>query len=379
MTRRTPTLMYALGLTAAAAACLPSAAFSQPLNPQPAAPRGGGAIAPGGGAGAAARPGANPPAARAGAEPPPSVEEIKQLASEGKHREALQKLSRALALKGDAAAQYDRHELLRLKAEAHLNIRDTAAAASAFAAAAKEAPDDAARAEDKAAELVVRRSKNLQFTPKPAKKGEKAEPINIADPETRKAAFAALLEEEKAAAGPMLKSAAKAKSLPPIVEGLRRVGDLRMLELAATGADDEATKLVEDLGEQAHELMDDAVQDMAGLVDAIETSANEVQRTGVAGHSPVSGRPMLYPSARRRGLTSRDAQDLKRTINDLKKLVPTARELAEVLGDEQGKSFEKVADDGETVGNRAQKVLTTDYGNDERGEGLRRPMEVPRR
>lgn len=325
-----------------------------------------------------AGPGANAPAARPGAEPPPSAEEIKQLASEGKHREALQKLSRALALKGDAAAAYDRHELLRLKAEAHLNIKDTAAAASAFAAAAKEAPDDTARAEDKAAELVVKRSRNLQYTPRPAKKGGKAEPINIADPESRKEAYAALLEEEMAAAAPMLKSAARAKSLPPIVEGLKRIGDLRMLELAATGADAEASKLVEDVAGRAHDLMADAVKDMAGLVDAIEMSANEVQRTAVAGHSPASGRTMLYPSARRRGLTSRDAQDLKRTINDLKKLVPTARELAEALGEENGKQFEKVADDGETVGNKAHQVLTTDYGNDTRQEGLRRPMEVPR-
>lgn len=358
MTRRT--------LPAAVVLLLSASVSLAQLQPRP-AERGG-----------VARPGANPPA-RPGAEPPPSVEEIRHLASEGKHREVLQKLSRVLALKGDAAAAYDRHELLRLKADAHLNMKDTAAAASAFAAAAKEAPDDAARAEDKAAELVVKRSRNLQFTPRPARKGAKAEPIDIADPEKRKAAYAALLEEEKAAAGPMLKSAARAKSLPPIVEGLKRIGDLRMLELAATGADAEAAKLVEDLAEQAHKLMDDAVQDMAGLVDTIEMSANEIQRTAVAGHSPVNGRTMLYPSARRRGLTSRDAQDLKRTINDLKKLVPIARELAEALGEENGKQFEKVADDGETVGNKAHQVLTTDYGNDTRQEGLRRPMEVKRR
>src|SRR3954462_10259198 len=74
-----------------------------------------------------------------------SVEEIKQLMGEGKHREALQKLSRALATQGNAASQYDRHELLRLKAESHLSLKDAPAASSAFAAAAKEAKDDTAR------------------------------------------------------------------------------------------------------------------------------------------------------------------------------------------------------------------------------------------
>jgi hypothetical protein len=56
-----------------------------------------------------------------------------------------------------------------------------------------------------------------------------------------------------------------------------------------------------------------------------------------------------------------------------------ARELGKALG-EQGKDFDKVADEGETVGNQAQKVLTTDYSNDSlRQEGLRRPMQVPRK
>src|SRR5688572_20301841 len=123
----------------------------------------------------AARPAPNAAAKPGAAAAKATAEEIKALMDEGKHREALQKLSRALALKGDAAKQYDRHELLRAKAEAHLNIKDTAAAASAFAAAAKEAPDDASRAQDKASEIVVKRSKNLVFTPKPSKKGDKAE------------------------------------------------------------------------------------------------------------------------------------------------------------------------------------------------------------
>lgn len=314
-------------------------------------------------------------APKPGGEAPASIDDIRQLVSDGKHREALQKLSRVLALKGSAAAQYDRHELLRLKAESHLNIKDSAAAASAFAAAAKEAPDDAARAQDKASELVVKRSKNLQFTPRPAKKGGKTGPIDITTMEARKEAFAALLEEEKAAAGPALKKARDARSLPPIVDGLKKVGELRMLELAATGADAEATKLIEDLAGQAHKLMDQAVQDMTSLVNDIEQSANDVQPVAVPARSPGGRGPILYQSAKRRGLTTRDTQDLKRTINDLRKLVPMARELVQSLG-EAGKQFEKIADDGEAIGNQAQKVLTTDYGDSGmRGEGLRRPMQ----
>jgi hypothetical protein len=369
MTRRTLPLFAAFFF--ASAYCIPAPAQA----PMPAE----GKAPPAKAAPGAAKP-ATPakPGAATAADTSVSVEEIKQLVGEGKQREALQKLSRALATKGNAAAQYDRHELLRLKAEAHLGLKDAPAAASAFAAAAKEAKDDTARAEDKASELVIKRSKNLQFTPKPGK-GGKAEPIDITTAEKRKAAFAALLEEEKATAAPTLKAAQKAKSLPPISDALKQAADLRMLELAATGADAETSKMIEEVAGQGQKLMGDAVKDMADLVKAIEASANDVQPVAVPARGPGGRGPIMYQSAKRKGLTTRDMQDLKRVIGDLKKLLPMARDLAAELG-EQGKPFEKIADDGEATGNEAQKVLTTDYANDNaQNQGLHKPTEVRRR
>ena len=78
----------------------------------------------------------------------PSVEDIKKSMEEKNYREALQKLSRALSLKGPSAGQYDKHELLVLKAESQLNLKDVSGSAASFAAAAKEAKDDTARAQD---------------------------------------------------------------------------------------------------------------------------------------------------------------------------------------------------------------------------------------
>jgi hypothetical protein len=316
--------------------------------------------------------------AKAVAEPPPSADEIRKALDDGEPRDALQKVGKALALKGPAAGQYDRHELWRLKAEAHLRLKDVSAASTAFAAAAKEAGNDAARAEDKASEIVIKRSKNLTFTPKVSKKGAKAEPIDISDPEKRKDAFAALLEEEKAEAAPKLKAARGAKTLPPIVDALKVIADLRMLELAATGADAAADETTQALSDQAHKLMDDAVQDMAALVKDVDASANELVPIAVPGRGAGGRTATLEPSVRRRGLSTPDMQDLKRTIADLKKLVPMARELAEALGD-AGKGFEKVAEDGAAVGNRAHELLTTDYGNDtsmlRRETRMKRPVE----
>ena len=300
------------------------------------------------------------PAAGEGA---PSVEDIKNSMEEKNYREALQKLSRALSLKGPSAGQYDKHELLVLKAESQLNLKDVSGSAASFAAAAKEAKDDTARAQDKASEQVVKRSKNLAFTPKAAKKGEKPDAIDISDPEKRKEAFKALLEEEKAEAAPTLKAAKGAKTLPPIVEALKRIGDLRSLELAATGEDTEATKLSGDLSDQAFKLMDKAVQDMAALVKDVEAAATEMVPIAIPARGVNGTGPLMYQSYKRRGLMTRDTQDLNRTISDLKKLVPMARDLSQSLGD-AGKQFAKVADDGEAVGNQAYKILHTDYSND---------------
>ena len=310
-------------------------------------------------------------------EAPPDVGEIRKLLDEGKAREALQKLSRALALKGKAASVYDRYDLLRLKAEAHLRLKDASAATSAFAAAAKETEDEVARAECKASEIVIKRSKNLQFTPKADKKNQKPQPIDIADPEKRKEAFASLLAEEKAEAAPKLKAARDAKTLPPIIEALKLIGDMRMLELAATGADGGADDSSKSLTDQALKLMSDAVKDMADLVADVEVAANDLQEISVPARGP-NGTATLDRTYRRRGLMTQDTRDLKSTIADLKKLVPLARELAKSLGDE-GKPFEKLAEDGAAVGNKAHEVLTTDYSNDagtmRRETRLKRPVE----
>ena len=364
MTRRTVHLTCGLLLALASSVHLMA---QDPTDPTPAKPQGRGTLAPAAKAGA--------PAA---AEPTASAEEIRKLLEDNNPREALQKLSKVLALKGDAAKAYDKHELLRLKAESHLKLKDTSAAASAFAAAGKAAADEAAGAEDKAAEMVVKRSKNLTFTPKVGKKGEKPQPIDISDPEKRKAAYAAMLEEEKVEAEPRIKAARTAKSLPPIAEALKVIGDVRMLELAATGDSKDASAQADELTGRAHKLMNDAVQKMADTVKAIETSANDVKEVAVPTRGPNGTGAVLMRSYKRRGLSTRDTQDLKQIIGDLKKLVPMARGLSESLGD-AGKQFAQVADDGAAVGNKADEVLRKNYDDEmdlmRRDTQLRRPIE----
>jgi hypothetical protein len=290
----------------------------------------------------------------------PSMKEIRALFEAGKYKETLQGLNRVLALKGDAAAPYDRHELLRLKGETHLKLRDAKSAAAAFALAVKEAPDEKSAAVDRATETVVKRSKNLAVTPRPTKARPKPEPIDVSDPEKREAAFEALLEEAKEAAAPKLKAAKGAKTLPPIVEAIESIRDLRALELAATGEDAQVQAMVTELSEQAHELMSDATQDMTELVDDIERAANDYVEIAMPVRVPGSNRVTMERSHKKRGLNERDTKDLRRVLADCEKLLPLAKGLAEYLGD-SGKQFEAVAEDAQAVGKKAHELLKTDF------------------
>lgn len=346
MPRRTQLICKAVVIVAVASACAA-------LAPAPAAER------------------AKPQAAERDSGAPggnalPTVDEIHLLFRDQNYKETLQKLGRVLALKGDAAKGYDRHDLLRLRAETQLKLKDVTGAINTFEQAAKEAPDDRARAVDLATQMVLKRSKNLTFT-RSAKRNAKgaaaakADPVDVSEPEKRKAAFEVLLAEQKDEVSPKLKAAKDARALPPIIEALQAAGGLRTLELAATGEDAQVKAMVQGLTDRARKLMADAIQDWADAVAQIEASANRLTETFAPMRQPGIG---VYAerSYKKKGLMTRDLQDLKRVIADCKKLVPTARELGEKLGD-AGEPFRQVAKDAAEVGNKAHEVLTADYGS----------------
>src|SRR5688572_22292419 len=168
--------------------------------------------------------------ARAEQETLPTGEEIHELFDDGKYPEVLKKLSRVLALKGNAAKAYDRYDLLMLKGEAHLQTRAGSAAMAAFKQAAEEAPDPQAASVARATERLVRRSKNLAYEPAvrdPDNPSRGAgEPIDIRDARRRRDALAALFADEMAAAAPRFKAARSSRTLPPIAEAISAAAGL---------------------------------------------------------------------------------------------------------------------------------------------------------
>ena len=213
----------------------------------------------------------------------PSADDLHKLYDAKEYQPLVQKLTRVLQLKGNAAQAYDRVDMLMLRGEALMQLKQQAPAVEAFDAAAKEAtnpqqkgttykPDEIAKA--RATALLVHQARLFSYTPRHVEAGQKPEPIPLSDPARRPDAFKALLADQQADLTPKAKAAAHATSLGPIIQLIRGLGDLRAVEQMATSATKQSDALLVDLAEQAHKLMDAEVDRLAPATDTISKNAH---------------------------------------------------------------------------------------------------------
>src|SRR5688572_23191763 len=129
------------------------------------------------------------------ADSPPSPDELRQMFDARQYRDVVRHVVKLLQLKGEASAAYDRHEVLLLKAEAHLHLGDAEPAAKAFEEAAAVAPDEAVAASARATALLARRAKQNVYVPKaPSSAVGAGEGLSLLDPVARKLALRALYD-----------------------------------------------------------------------------------------------------------------------------------------------------------------------------------------
>src|SRR5688572_20637109 len=246
------------------------------------APSPGVAPAPPVARGAAPEPAAAPVV---GGEALPTMEQLNAQLAEGKHQEVLKHVAKLLGLRGEHAKTYDRYDLLCLRGEAALRGKANSMAMEAFAQASKAATDPDKQAIARATELLIRRSKPLGYVPRStqaapaARKVDAAavkkanEPIPYIEPDDRKRAFAALFADEMAVVAPKVKAATNANGLPPIIDAIKSIGDLRALEVAATGSSAQTKAISGDLGAHAHQLI-------AGTLGPMERRVEECWQSG---------------------------------------------------------------------------------------------------
>jgi hypothetical protein len=292
-----------------------------------------------GGAAAGAGAGAPAPAAPQ-PDPLPTVEQIEKLLQSGEAADALKQVNRLLTLRGKAAEAYDKYELLTLKGEAHLRLKANDAAAVSFRQAAAETEDRQKKALARATEQLIRRSRNLAYAPKKVAKGDKAEPIDVVDPDSRHKALSALFVDDVTPMLPKIEAAKAANSVAPMIKAMAVARDMEYLELAANGSSDQISGIVEGLKEQGKSMLSKVLEKATKRVDRITSLANDTEH--VRQVVPLgSGGYRTVVVDKRRGVQHDDVAELKGIIDGCDEIVAQAKAL--------GQSTEKGASETEDL------------------------------
>jgi len=290
----------------------------------------------------------------------PAVADARAMMTSGDYAPALQKIAQALALKTPTATAI-RYDLFMLKGECHLSLKQSNLAIEAWENAIKTAATDDQRAIALAHELLVKRSQQFAYQPKsPA--GKPLAPIDILEANSRKRAFAALLADELALIDPKVKTAMKAKSLPPILEAIKATSALLGLELAATGETAKSHEMLKSLTEQTRKLLAGVIADMNKRVTAIDKEASVFIEFWYDAYVPIANtaRVQRERAWRRKGLTDAQLKELQ-TLGTTCDQIPSAIETITQALKSEGKELAPFAEDATRTRKEIARVLDVDY------------------
>jgi hypothetical protein len=318
------------------------------------------------------------PSAALAAEPEqlPSMEDLHKLFDDGQYQPLLNKLARVLQLKGNAAAPYDRVDLLLLRAEALLQLKQTSSCLAATNEAVKaitDQTDPKLTARARATAILFKRMQAFNFTAKTAPKGQAPKPISLLDLSLRKSAFEALLPDVEAEVTAKAKGARSAKNLLPIVDAIRNIGDLRAVEVMAEKEDaGTSQKLADDLAGEAQTLMADALKTMDKRVAALDDDANQVVSTYSAYTQQSGGSvgsrigPAIGPTGptqinyHKKGIDTNASRELNGIIDTCGKIVAVSRDFSDI-SKAQALGFKEVMEAAIKTGKAATTTLNADY------------------
>jgi hypothetical protein len=248
----------------------------------------------------------------------------------GDYRAALQKIARLLSVTKESRPG-ERYDLLMLKGECQLQLKDRMGSVTTFKSACKAAGNLEQLAAARANALIVDRSVNGAYR-SPSAGGDT---IDILNPESRKKAMAALLQDVWSKNKRDIDAAQRAETLPPIEKVFVAVADSYALEVATTGQAGEASAAMKQLGGRAFGLIRGEVSRYARAVDHMNQLANSAQ--DYRGGWGVT----------RRGLLPDERGDLREAMEYLSKVQGRVREYREVaakLGGDPQKWDALVAD-----------------------------------
>jgi hypothetical protein len=307
----------------------------------------------------------------------PTQDAIKAAFEAGEYQKVVQLVTRAVSAKAGssaaaaaaaAAADYDRYELLTMRGEAYLHLKQNKSAGDSFGMAAKETKDDQKAATARAMQRTVReaRGSTVQRRAKSAGAQAAAAPAtpataDLLKPDEREAAFRIVYDNLRDAAASKVKAASDARTLPPIVEALSALADLDDLAQAGAGGDNALAASRQELGDRGRELIARELDRMEKDVAEIKKSAETVvEQRSIAVQSLSTGQGYDKYLSIRRGLTDKDRTDLKDVMKTCERIVPAAEQLARSVSG-TAKNADELVNRSKAVGREAQRVLEAKY------------------
>jgi hypothetical protein len=294
---------------------------------------------------------AQPAPRPAGAVPPaPTTQQLQESLDAKQYAQVLKDSQRMLALKGPAAKEFSKSDVLMLRAEAYVRLKQQSQAIDAYKQATKETDDPTKAGLPKAMVKLIGQSKAFMYTPKPSSDPTKpSAPLDISDPAQRKIALKALFDDEWKPTQTKIDALKRqgTTQLPPILEAAQLAGEMRGLELAATGKDAQTSTALSDLTDSAAKLMTEYIDRQTRNVDDIDHDANRPQSNSAN-------------DTTRMGVTAVQAKDLKMIISNCEKLTVAAELVANSAG-AKANDFRIISDRSTTLGKKATDVLNADY------------------
>jgi hypothetical protein len=293
-------------------------------------------------------------------EPLPSGDQLHQLFKDKQYTVLLQKLSRVLQLRGDAARVYDKIDLLLLKADTHLQLKEQSLAVAAASAAVKLIDEDHTdlkqAAVAKATEKLLKQTHGYTFTPRTAPRGQLPQPISLLDVDRRADCFAAMFNDAKFDIASKMRAAKSARTLLPIIEAIKAVAELRTLELAAYGKDEQSAAQLDGLANQAKDLMAKAVKDLKAQADKDHDRANDLLPVRVDTRVALTSTQLYY----KKGLEGDMMRELNKIVADSEAIAEAAKQFADI-SKAAADGFGEVQDAAEKVAKSAKATLEDDY------------------
>jgi hypothetical protein len=281
------------------------------------------------------------------APPARAIEDARAQFASGDFRGCLRGTSALLSsAKRDSVERYD---LLMLRGECLLRLKQRNAALPAFEAAAavtKGRRDVARTATATATAVLVRESPDLTYKPKGR---SDRSGIDVVEPATRREAMGALFEDLKARLAPEIDKALRDNALASTDKRLRDFWELYAVEFAATGEAASTAGTLQELGGHARGLIGDELERVTTRLEQLKDVATEPAWT----NQGIS----------HRGLNSNERTELKQTadyLTQIQRTVENGRRISQVLG-RTGENWDVLLADCAEARDAAQEAYDRRY------------------